>query len=137
VLGYAIVRSQRAVNLLEGSGIKPLDLARTGRDSPAPAPVMWYINYFDVRSHQERRQLLSRLPARRPLVSEVRRERAPRPHRQRDRGSPFVIAASLTGGDDEGPFLPGVVDASNLVDVTEYKQYFLSRTHRRLCRRRW
>jgi hypothetical protein len=49
VPGYAIGRIQDGqMKLLEGGGIKPLDLSRTGPRFPLDPSVEWYINYFDV-----------------------------------------------------------------------------------------
>jgi hypothetical protein len=130
VLGYAIVRiTNGQMNLLEGGGIKPLDLARTGPRFPLPAPVMWYINYFDVPFRIKNGANYS---PDFPLVGPSWAKFVENARHVHIDGAialdPFVIAASLTGeGTMKVPSYPGVVDASNLVDVTEYKQYFLSK----------
>ena len=64
VLGYAIVRFQNGqMKLLEGGGIKPLDLSRTGPRFPLPAPVD-VVHQLLRRAvpHQERRELLPDFP---------------------------------------------------------------------------
>jgi hypothetical protein len=128
VLGYAIVRIRNGqMDLLEGGGIKPLDLGRTGPRFPLDPSVEWYIDYFDVpfrikngANYSPDFPLVG--PAWAKFVRDARQIRVD--------GTialdPFVIAAALTGeGTMKVPSYPGVVDASNLVEVTEYKQYFL------------
>jgi hypothetical protein len=130
VLGYAIVRFQNGeMKLLEGGGIKPLDLSRTGPRFPLPAPVEWYINYFDVPFRIKNGANYS---PDFPLVGQSWAKFVENARNIRVDGAialdPYAIAAALTGeGTMKVPAYPGVVDASNLVDVTEYKQYFLSR----------
>lgn len=130
VLGYAIVRFQNGqMKLLEGGGIKPLDLSRTGPRFPLPAPVEWYINYFDVPFRIKNGANYS---PDFPLVGESWAKFVENARNIRVDGAialdPYAIAAALTGeGTMKVPAYPGVVDASNLVDVTEYEQYFLSK----------
>jgi hypothetical protein len=130
VLGYAIVRiTDGHMKLLEGGGIKPLDLGRTGPRFPLDSSVEWYINYFDVPFRIKNGANYS---PDFPLVGPAWAKFVENARQVRVDGAialdPFVIAAALTGeGTMKVPSYPGVVNASNLVEVTEYKQYFLSK----------
>jgi Protein of unknown function (DUF4012) len=130
VLGYAIVRIQDGqMKLLEGGGIKPLDLSRTGPRFPLDPSVEWYINYFDVPFRIKNGANYS---PDFPIVGPAWAKFVENARGIHVDGAialdPFVIAAALTGeGTMKVPSYPGVVDASNLVEVTEYKQYFLSK----------
>ena len=130
VLGYAIVRIRDGqMKLLEGGGIKPLDLSRTGPRFPLPAPVLWYINYYDVPFRIKNGANYS---PDFPLVGRSWAKFVENARGIRMDGAialdPFAISAALTGeGTMKVPAYPGVVNASNLVRVTEYEQYQLTK----------
>jgi hypothetical protein len=130
VLGYAILRIRDGkMKLLEGGGIKPLDLSRTGPRFPLPASVLWYINYYDVPFRIKNGANYS---PDFPLVGRSWAKFVENARGIRLDGAigldPFAIAAALTGeGTLKVPAYPGVVTASNLVRVTEYEQYQLTR----------
>lgn len=130
VLGYAIVQfDDGKLKLLEGGGIKPLDLSRTNGRFPVPPAVQWYIDYFNLPFRIKNG--MNYTPDF-PLVADAWAR-----YVQDVRGlhvdgaialDPFAIADVLRGqGTMHVPSYPGVVDGSNIVRVAEYDQYRLSK----------
>ena len=130
VLGYAIVQFDNGkLKLLEGGGIKPLDLSRTNGRFPVPPAVQWYIDYFNLPFRIKNG--MNYTPDF-PLVADAWARYVEDVRGLHVDGAialdPFAIADVLRGqGTMHVPSYPGVVDGTNIVRVAEYDQYQLSK----------
>jgi len=130
VLGYAIVRFDHGrFQILDGGGIKGIDIKDGGIPVDFPPGVQWYLN--QIRLAPRINNGANYTPDF-PQVGASWAEQVDKVTGLHIDGSiaidPFAIAAALKGqGALDVPAYRGEIDSSNLVRVTEHDQYTLPR----------